>query len=424
MSFACGLDFGTSNSTIASVDALGVPRLLGLEDGRLTIPSVLFFGFEDDAVHFGRRGIAEYVGGAEGRLMRSLKSILGTALIGDTTRIKSRMLGFSEILGIFLAEVKRRAERELGGQIDQVVVGRPVHFVDDDPIADRKAQEQLERAVRAQGYQHIAFQFEPIAAALDYERQVRSEQLALIVDLGGGTSDFSLVRVSPERAGRPDRSDDILATAGVHVGGTDFDRLLAMDKIMPKLGLGTGTRDGKRNLPTAPYYDLSTWHRINRLYNSKTMRELHSTGREAERADLVAILIAVVERRLGHALIGAVEAAKIDLSSSEQVEFAFELEGSWINADIAALDFARTISSSVDRIAATAEQTLRLAGVGNDDIDSIILTGGSTQIPVITHRLQRLFPDAQLLRTDVLGSVGLGLAIDAKSKFGGSAMPK
>ena len=197
---ACGLDFGTSNSTFARVGADGVPLLLALEDGKPTIPSVLFFGFEDDRLHFGRQAVAEYVSGADGRLLRSLKSVLGTALIGDSTRVKARSYGFVEIIGLFIAELKRRAEAELGAGVDSVVCGRPVHFVDDDALADAAAQDQLAGAVRAQGFSHIEFQFEPIAAALDYERQVSGEKLALIVDLGGGTSDFSVVRVSPAPA--------------------------------------------------------------------------------------------------------------------------------------------------------------------------------------------------------------------------------
>src|SRR5690606_6201192 len=117
MSLVCGLDFGTSNSTFARLDDAGVPQLLALEEGRQTLPSVIFFGFEDDTIHFGRQAVAEYVSGADGRLMRSLKSVLGTALIGDTTRVKARSYGFVEILGMFIAEMKRRAEGELGHEV-------------------------------------------------------------------------------------------------------------------------------------------------------------------------------------------------------------------------------------------------------------------------------------------------------------------
>ncbi|WP_108395753.1 Hsp70 family protein [Devosia submarina] len=415
---ACGLDFGTSNSTLGRVGANGVPHLLALEDGRQTIPSVLFFGFEDDAVHFGRQAVAEYVTGANGRLMRSLKSVLGTSLMGDTTRIKGRSYGFLEILGIFVGELKLRAEAQGDAPISQVVCGRPVHFVDDDPAADRAAQDQLESAVRAQGFRQIEFQFEPIAAALDYERQVNGERLALIVDLGGGTSDFSLVRVSPERANSADRSGDILATAGVHIGGTDFDRLLSMSKVMPELGLGTMTRDSKRHLPVAPYYDLSTWHRINRLYNAQTLRDLRGTMREAQAPERVGTMIELIEDRLGHQLVGAVEASKIELSERERTQFRFPVRNNVLEAEIGVEDLERALGNSVGRIEATIGETLKRAGVGSAAVDSLILTGGSTQVPAIARRLEALFPEAELVRTDVLGSVGLGLALDARRKFG------
>lgn len=418
MTLVCGLDFGTSNSTIAHIDSGGVPHLLKLEAGRETIPSVIFFGFEDDRIHFGRQAVAEYVSGADGRLMRSLKSVLGTSLIGDTTRVKARSYGFVEILGIFIAELKRRAEAELWGNVESVVCGRPVHFVDDDPAADAAAQGQLEGAVRAQGFKHVDFQFEPIAAALDYERQVTKERLALIVDLGGGTSDFSVVRVSPDRAKAVDRSGDILSTAGVHIGGTDFDRLLSMAKVMPELGLGTMTKDGKRHLPVAPYYDLSTWHRINRLYNAQTQRDLRGTMREAEAPGRVEMMMDLVEDRLGHRLVGVVEAAKIALSDAEETEFSFPVRDRSIDTMMTLEDFTQALRLSVGRIEDTITETLKRAGVSVGEIDSLILTGGSTQVPAIASRLRALFPDADLVRTDVLGSVGLGLALDAKRKFG------
>ncbi|MDB5474045.1 MAG: Hsp70 family protein [Devosia sp.] len=418
MTLACGLDFGTSNSTLGQVDGSGQPRLLALEGEALTLPSVLFFGFEDDRIHFGRQAVAEYVSGADGRLLRSLKSVLGTSLIGDATRVKARNYGFSEILGIFIGELKRRAEQQVNQTIDSVVCGRPVHFVDDDPVADAAAQQQLETAVRGQGFAHVDFQFEPIAAALDYERQVGGERLALIVDLGGGTSDFSLVRVSPDRARLADRSGDILATAGVHIGGTDFDRLLSMAKVMPELGLGTKTRDGKRHLPVAPYHDLSTWHRINRLYTAQTMRDLRGTWREAQAPERVAMMMELIEDRLGHRLVGAVEAAKIALSDTGSTDFVFPVRDEVIAASMTIGDLEQALSASLARIEATIGETLRRAGVAGSEVDSLILTGGSTQVPAIARRLEALFPAAELVRTDVLGSVGLGLAMDARRKFG------
>ncbi|KQN72240.1 Hsp70 family protein [Devosia sp. Leaf64] len=418
MALSCGLDFGTSNSTLGRIGTDGQPDLLALEGESRTIPSVLFFGFEDDKLRFGRDAVAEYVSGADGRLMRSLKSVLGTTLFNDTTRIKGRRLGFGEIIGSFVGELKQRAEAKLGDELTQVVMGRPVHFVDDDPVADTAAQGQLEAAVRAQGFEEIAFQFEPIAAALDYERQVNGERLALIVDLGGGTSDFSVVRVSPERSGLADRSGDILATAGVHIGGTDFDRLLSMAKVMPELGLGSETRDGKRYLPVAPYVELSTWHRINRLYDAQAQRDLRSTMREAKDPDRVETMVMLVEDRLGHRLIGRVEEAKIDLSDRAETLFDFPVRDRTIETTITAAELGAALADSISRLEAAIGETLKRAGVGREAVDSLILTGGSTLVPAVAGQLQGLFPDADVVRTDVLGSVGLGLAMEAKRVFG------
>lgn len=413
----CGMDFGTSNSTFAVAGGNAPPRLLPLEGTSVTLPSVIFFSFEDDSAFFGRSAVAEYVTGGDGRLMRSLKSVLGTNLFSDTTRIKRRSLPFSEILGTFIGELRTRAGAQLECDVDAVVMGRPVRFVDDDDAADAEAQSQLESAARGQGFRHIEFQFEPIAAALDYEQQVTAEELGLVIDIGGGTSDFSVIRVSPERARATDRRNDILSTAGVHIGGTDFDRLLSLKKVMPLLGYRTETADGKRPLPSAPYYDLATWHRINRLYNQKTMLELRSTAREAAQPALVERMIEVVNERLGHRLAGRVEEAKIALTDQLSTRFSFATEASVIETDIAQTDLDAALADSVDRIETTIRNALASAEVTTEAIDTLILTGGSTQVPLVSRRIRELLPNARAVSTDAFGSVGLGLALDAKRKF-------
>jgi len=414
----CGMDFGTSNSTVAAAGGNQPPRLLPLEDEKPTIPSAIFFSFEEDRTYFGRQAVSEYVTGADGRLMRSIKSVLGTSLFNDTTRVKREALKFSDILGRFIAELKRRSEMAIGHPITDIVCGRPVRFVDDDDAADAEAQRQLESAVRAQGFRHVEFQFEPIAAALDYEQQVTGEELGLVADIGGGTSDFTVIRVSPERARARDRKADILATAGVHVGGTDFDRLLSLKKVMPLLGYGTETADGKRPLPSAPYYDLATWHRINRLYNSKLMHELRSTMQEAQFPDLVAMLIALVEDRQGHRLAGRVEEAKIALSELPQTEFRFVTRDVRLETPIRIEELEAALRGATEAIARSIGRTLEAAGVRGERIDTLILTGGSTRVPAVASMLRALFPAAKAVETDAFGSVGLGLAMDAMRRFG------
>src|SRR5258708_36543913 len=205
----CGLDFGTSNTTLGTIEG-HAPVLAALETGQTTIPSAIFYEV-DGAVLIGRKANEAYVEGAPGRLMRSLKSVLGTSLIEETTLLGRERTSFRDVIAYYLAAVKRRAEQTTGRELRDVVHGRPVHFVDDAPEADRKAERTLREIAREVGFDEITFQFEPIAAALDYERQISAEQIAVIADIGGGTSDFSIVLVGPERRDPFDRAADIIA---------------------------------------------------------------------------------------------------------------------------------------------------------------------------------------------------------------------
>ena len=411
-----GIDFGTSNSTVGVIRD-GKARLVALEGEQATLPSAIFFNFEDGHTYFGRRAIGDYTDSVEGRLMRSLKSVLGSSLVNEKTRIKARLLGFTEIIGFFIGHLKKQLEQDAGGPVERVVLGRPVQFVDDDAQADAKAQAELEKAARTQGFKHIAFQFEPIAAALDYEQNVSREELALIVDMGGGTSDFSVVRVSPERARSVVRKDDILANRGVHIGGTDFDRLLSIAHVMPELGYLTPTKDGKRNLPASYFIDLATWQRINLVYTAKAMNDLRQIRYEAVRADLVDRFIEIVEHRYGHAMAGLVERAKIALTLQPAAEVKVSLPGARFAAEITRTGLKETITADIDRVTATVRQTIQDAGVEASDITAVFLTGGSTAVPLARRRILSLVPQASVIEGDMFGSVGLGLALDAQRKF-------
>lgn len=412
-----GIDFGTSNSTVGVVEN-GKPRLVPLEGQHLTLPSAVFFNFEDGRTYYGRRAIEDYAAHTEGRLMRALKSVLGTALIHEKTRIKTHAIAFSDILGGFVGHLKRSLEQARGEEVDHVVLGRPVHFVDEDEAVDREAEHELEKVAHAQGFRHVAFQFEPIAAALDYEQSVRREELALIADIGGGTSDFSIVRVSPDRARAADRRGDILANAGVHVGGTDFDRLLSVGKVMPELGYLTPTKDGKRNLPVSYFFDLATWQRINLLYSNKAMSALRQMRYEAARPELVERLIDIVGHRQGHQLAGKVEAAKVALTSQGEARIELALTGERLAVPVSADDLDGAIEDAVERIGATAAGTIRAAGLAPSGIGTIFLTGGSTAVNPVRRRILEAAPEARVVEGDMFGSVGLGLALDAERKFG------
>jgi hypothetical chaperone protein len=410
-----GIDFGTSNSTVG-LARNGRASLVPLEGEETTLPSAVFFSFEGGRIRFGREAIASYSDGVEGRLMRALKSVLGSSLVHEKTRIRKRAIAFIDIVGLFIAEMKQRTEAFADAPFETVMLGRPVQFVDDDPAADAQAQAELEKAARAQGFRDVAFQYEPIAAALDHEQAVRGEETVLIVDMGGGTSDFSVVRVSPERARAADRKGDILANRGIHIGGTDFDRLVSIGRVMPELGYLTPTKDGKRNLPAGYFVDLATWHRINLLYTAKAMSDLRQIRFEAARPDLVDRMITIVEHRLGHALAGTVEQAKIALTDA--AETVIKLPYGIAAPTLSRSDFEQTIGGAVERVAATVSATLKDAGMSEKAITAVFLTGGSTAIPLARRAILELVPHAKVVDGDRFGSVGMGLALDAARKLG------
>ena len=275
---ACGIDFGTSNSTVGWLRP-GVETLIALEDDKITLPSVVFFNMEERRPVYGRLALHEYLEGYEGRLMRSLKSLLGSALLREQTVVHGKPQSYQDIVSGFLQELVRRAQVQLGGLPARLVLGRPVHFVDDDPARDAQAQESLRLAASACGFAEIGFQLEPIAAALDYERRLDEERTVLVVDIGGGTSDFTVVRLGPQRIAQVDRSSDILATAGIHIGGTDYDRQLNLARVMPLLGLRHIGPQG-REVPSRVFFDLATWHLIHWRYSAKAMRDAQSDEQE------------------------------------------------------------------------------------------------------------------------------------------------
>lgn len=418
MKTALGIDFGTSNSTVGYVTATG-PRLIPLEAGRVTLPSALFYDFDERKTLFGRGAIAAYTDQCNGRLLRALKSILGNSLIFERTKLGRESLSFMEIIGTFLAHLKKQSETALGCEIESVVLGRPVWFVDDDPAADRQAQNQLEQAARAQGFKQISFQYEPVAAALDYEQTIAREELTLIADIGGGTSDFSIIRLSPEGRGRADRKMDILANTGTHVGGTDLDKQLSLKQVMPHLGFHTPQRARPElDLPTSIYFDLATWHRIVFLYNQKTRTLLRDMQNAAARPDLVERLACLVEERNGHRLAGDVERGKIDLSAQDKASLHLDYIEAGLEIELDQKIFQQAIERERNKIKASLESCLKQAGVSAMQIDTLFLTGGTTAVPLIAQTCRACVPAARLVEGDKLGSVGVGLALESARRYG------
>src|SRR6266852_1034038 len=406
---ACGLDFGTSNS------AIGVARdnaaaLAPLEAGNTLMPSAVFFDYETQGrVLFGTDAIAAYVGQTEGRLMRALKSILGSSLIDEKTSLGNRMVPLAEVVGLFVRHLKRKAEEFAGQAITSVVHGRPVRFVDDDDKADARAQEVLEAIARQAGFRDISFVYEPIAAAYHYERTVETEELVLIADIGGGTSDFSIVRIGPQRRERTERDSDVLANAGVRVGGTDFDSALNVATVMPLLGLGTHLVEKNLPIPNALYHELATWATINFAYTRRNERDVAAMVSDAREPEKVGRLLKVIRQRLGHRLAFAVEDAKIALSGTGRaaVSLAFVDDGLAAMADRA--DFERAIEAKTARLYKTASDCIAAAGLSTAAVDTIFLTGGSSRVPAVRTAIARAAPLARMAAGSDFLSVALGL---------------
>jgi hypothetical chaperone protein len=413
----CGLDFGTSNSTLGAAGGDGA-ALVALEGDSTTLPSAIFFDFRTAAPLIGRAAIAAYVRGDDGRFMRSLKSVLGTDLIDQDTLLDRSRIGFREVLARLVGGIKLRAETRLGHALDAVVHGRPVHFVDGDEAADRRAEAALEAIARAAGFHDVSFQYEPIAAALDYERQVDREQIALIADIGGGTSDFSIVRLGPDRRGRPDRMTDILANDGIRIGGTDFDRLLSLAALMPLLGYQSPMLRPGLLAPNFYFTDLSTWAKINFLYTPQIRQELAQVRRESARPELIGRLITVVEHQLGHRLAMTVERAKIKLSDSTAVRAPLDWIEAGLTATLPRRRFEAATAALAAGIGAMIDRCLGDAGLPEAAIDAVFLTGGSTLLPNVRRAILARLPHARPVDGDKFGSVGLGLTLEAAIRYG------
>ena len=413
---ACGIDFGTSNSTVGWWRP-GADPLIALEGEQPTLPSVVFFNFEERRPVYGRQALDEYLEGYEGRLMRSLKSLLGSKLLKSETTVLGSAMPFKDILGLFLGTLKTRAESAAGRPFEQAVLGRPVFFVDDDPQADREAADTLANAARKIGFKEVSFQYEPIAAAFDYESRIEREERVLIVDIGGGTSDFSLVRLSPERRNVDDRQSDILATAGVHIGGTDFDRQLSLQGVMPLFGYGSRMKSDAP-MPTSTHLNLATWHTINAVYAAASQRALQSMRYDILDPTGIDRLFRLIDQRAGHWLAMQVEQGKIELTEADRYPIDFQRIEPGLQVELTRCAFENAIAPLLARIAGSVDQLLADAGVQHDAVDTVFFTGGSSAIPALRQRIAQLLPRARHVEGNRFGSIGSGLAIEARKRYG------
>ena len=403
-----GIDFGTSNSAAALLDENGQLCVMPLDGTKAAMPTALFFCHETHTTLFGTQAMQAYLSGTEGRLMRSIKSLLGSKLMDELTVVNGQPTPFFEIVVMFFKELKRRCEAHVGHPIHSAMLGRPVHFVDDDPVRDDLAQDTLGRAAQAAGFTHIDFALEPIAAAFDFEQRVTQDTTVLVVDIGGGTSDFTVIKLQPEHRQDADRSQDILATTGVHLGGTDFDRLLNLSHVMPLLGhkhIGPGGRP----VPNSVFFDLCTWHLIHHAYSRKNMHFARELWTSYTDQTLHKRLIDVLEDQQGHRILASVETAKIACSVSHE-QASVELD--FLPADLAPVinpaSMGEALTQALDQVVQCALQCVQASGL--PAVDVVYLTGGSSALQPLMDALQAAMPDATLVPGDRFGGVAAGLA--------------
>ena len=407
-----GIDFGTSNSAAALIGADGSMHTMKLDGARAEMPTALFFASETHTVLYGSEAMQAYLAGTEGRLLRSLKSLLGSRLMDEYTAVNGQSVRFFDIVVLFFKELKRRCEAQVGQPLTRAMLGRPVHFVDDNAERDALAQETLGRAALEAGFTEIAFQLEPIAAALDYEQRVDAETTALVVDIGGGTSDFTVIRLNRERSRIGDRSADILATTGVHIGGTDCDRLLDLSTVMPLLGykhIGTGGRP----VPNSVFFDLSTWHLIHQAYTRKAVHFAKELWTDYTDQSLHARLMDALEGQHGHRMLAGVEAAKIACSISGDsalvdLDFLGHGPSEHLGAAITADAMAETLHQALVQVVECAQLCVQRSGLSS--VDAVYLTGGSSALRPLVQALRDAMPSALLVEGNRFGGVAAGLA--------------
>lgn len=424
MTPVCGIDFGTSNSTATLFDHRGVQPLALDADALVgdTLPTLMFFPVNDKlAAWYGTPAVHEYLrADLLGRFVQSIKKHLpapgfsGTVLHGEFRTIEDLVAGF-------LRHLKAAVDRAAGRDVRKVLLGRPARFhLDDD--RDALAQRRLERAARQAGFDEVAFQIEPIAAARAFERSLDRDVLCLVGDLGGGTSDFTVIRLGPERAGRLDRRADVLGVAGVPVGGNDFDARLVWKKVTPHFGRRAQYRPAARwvPVPTTLHYAMCRWHTLSFASTPDNLHMLERMLRTTDDPEGLGRLEELIEGNYGFELFRSVEAAKVALSKGPETVLRFERGGVRFSEPVTRGEFEDAISGELGKLEGCIDELLASLSLAPADISVVFLTGGSSLVPAVARLFRARFGD-RIVDRDVFTSVGLGLGIEAAERFASAA---
>lgn len=415
-----GLDFGTTNSAVARADASEVR--LARYGATGTYRTILYFDPGEQvggrpAVFAGPSAIERYLAGdGSGRLIQSIKTHLASRLF-DKTMVFGRAFALPELVALFLERLFRDAERDLGRiERKRMVVGRPVRYASaESPEDDGLAIARMREALALVGVEEPIFEPEPLAAAYAYQQTLDHDELVLVADFGGGTSDFCLMSLTGRSGGA------VLATDGVGVAGDAFDGEVVTHTVAPALGLGSRyrMRDNAAEsleIPRWIFGKVRRWHHLSLLKNRDTLALLDDLRKQAHEPDKLRALIHVIEADLGFHLYRAVEGAKVKLSAAPRARVAFDDPPAVIDDAVVRSDFDRWIEEPLSAIGAALDRTLQKAGVSPGDVDAVFMTGGTSLVPAVRAMFGKRFGEQKLRGGDELVSVALGLALIARSR--------
>jgi hypothetical chaperone protein len=418
-----GLDFGTTNSAIAVAEAGKEARLASFAAGNDTTTSfrsILYFPPKDRStpvkaeMKAGPEAISSYLDAdSKGRLILSIKSYLASDLF-TSTQINGRYYTLEDLIAIILRHLRMGVVEQFGIAADSVVIGRPVRFAGADTAKDETlAVERLRSAATLAGFSEVTFEFEPVAAAYQYETQLDHDELVLIGDFGGGTSDFTLAHLGPGR--KQTGRNPVLGTSGVAIAGDTFDSRIMMNLVAPKLGLGSHYVSLGKELPVPVWLfsQLSSWHRTFLLKDPKTMTVLREVKNQASEPDKVKALIQIISENLGYSLYRAVENTKVKLTENEEADFIFGHAAVNIEDTLERWRFESWIQEDMQNIAACVKALFTEHNVNYKDIGSVFLTGGSSFVPYVRRFFARTFGSEKLKGGEELTTVAKGLALRA-----------
>ncbi|TNE42552.1 MAG: Hsp70 family protein [Alphaproteobacteria bacterium] len=426
-----GIDFGTTNSAVAFSDGTAKPRLIEMADGEQTLRSILFFDAEErDA----RRRPRSYVGQDainvaldpifEGRLIQSIKSYLTHSAFGSTSIFGVRM-ALPDLVAYIIAEMRNRAVQQMGDFDGPIVAGRPAEFVGSgEEGAEDLALTRLRDAYRFAGFGEVEFEFEPVAAAYAYATRLDRDELVLIADFGGGTSDFCLLNVGPSLRESAAQRDAIIAVDGVGIAGDAFDARIVERCISPQLGRGTDylAPSGKSlPMPNWIYDQLKAWHKLSFINTPRTHNILDEVISGSAEASSIVALKKLIQDNLGFHLYRAVEKAKHQLSSEYETDFTFDIGPTRLHQCIKRVEFEEWIAPELAEISTCVERTLAKSNLSFADVDRVFMTGGSSFIPAVRQIFAERFGEEKLRGGEELTSVANGLALVAYDRFGRGA---